>query len=81
MIFKKSTYLKLFHILMLRVTLSTDKPYKKGFRDVGANSAKPKTLKTSDISTPTVSHFEQENAFKLGMHQIFKHENKLLIQF
>lgn len=35
---------------MLRVTLSTDKPHKKGFRDVGANSAKPKPLKTSDIN-------------------------------
>lgn len=40
--FYKSTYLKLFYILMLRVTLSTDKSYKKDFSDVGANLAKPK---------------------------------------
>lgn len=55
--FLKSTYLKLFHILMLRVTLSTDKPHKKGFRDVGANSAKPKPLKTSDINTTNDTNY------------------------
>jgi len=42
---------------MLRVTLSTDKPYKQAFRDVDANSAKLKTLKTSDINDTSYFSF------------------------
>lgn len=49
---------------MLRVTLSTDKPFKKrDFRDVGANSAKSKPSKPPDISDTNYFSFSTGKYF------------------